>query len=158
MDREGNLTTKVADRGGGGYILPIGGLRETGGHKGYGLMVLVDILTAVLSGASFGANMAKLTTAGAQAEGGRPVGMAANTGHFFGAMRVDGFRPLDEFKEVMDEMCMVIRSSEKLPGWDRVYTHGEIDWETEIYRREHGIPLDVRMNRWRRFLSSSRCR
>jgi len=143
MDREGNLTTKVADRGGGGYILPIGGLRETGGHKGYGLMTLVDILTGVLSGASIGANMAKLSAAGSQAEGARPIGMAGNTGHFFGAMRIDGFRPVDEFKEAMDEMCRVIRSSERLPGWDRIYTHGEIDWETEIDRRANGIPLDV---------------
>ena len=124
MDGEGNPTTKPDARVGGGYILPVGGMKETGGHKGYGLMLLVDILTGVLSGAAVGATASKLSTSGAQSEQVRPAGAAANTGHFFGALRIDGFRPVDEFKEEMDEMFRVIRSSEKLPGWDRVYVHG----------------------------------
>jgi len=142
MDGEGNPTTKPDARVGGGYILPVGGMRETGGHKGYGLMLLVDILTGVLSGAAVGATASKLSTSGAQSEQVRPAGAAANTGHFFGALRIDGFRPVDEFKEEMDEMFRVIRSSEKLPGWDRVYVHGEDQWEAEKYRLANGIPID----------------
>ena len=142
MDGEGNPTTKPDARVGGGYILPVGGMKETGGHKGYGLMLLVDILTGVLSGAAVGATASKLSTSGAQSEQVRPAGAAANTGHFFGALRIDGFRPVDEFKEEMDEMFRVIRSSEKLPGWDRVYVHGEDQWEAEKDRLANGIPID----------------
>lgn len=143
MDAEGKLTTKPDARRGGGYILPLGGMKETGGHKGYGLMLLVDILSGVLSGAAVGANIAKLSQEGMGAERARATGTAANTGHFFGALRIDGFRPVQEFKEAMDEMFRVIRSSEKLPGHDRIYVHGEIEWETEAHRRVHGIPLDL---------------
>ena len=143
MDADGNPTTKTSERAGGGYILPIGGLRETGGHKGYGLMLMVDILSGVLSGAAVGANAAKLSTAGSQSEQARPAGAAANTGHLFGALRIDGFRPADEFKEDMDEMFRVIRASDKMPGWDRIYVHGEDQWEAERDRRVNGIPLDL---------------
>jgi L-2-hydroxycarboxylate dehydrogenase (NAD+) len=143
VDGDGNLATDPNARGQGGYILPLGGFRDTGGHKGYGLMLLVDILTGVLSGAAVGATAAKLSTEGAEAERVRRAGAAANTGHFFGALRIDGFRPAEEFKEEMDEVFRVIRSSEKLPGWDRILVHGEPEWEAEIDRRANGIPLDA---------------
>ena len=143
VDGDGNLATDPNARGEGGYILPIGGFKETGGHKGYGLMLLVDILSGVLSGAAVGATAAKLSTEGAEAERARRAGAAANTGHFFGALRIDGFRPAEEFKEEMDEVFRVIRNTEKLPGWDRVFVHGEPEWEAEIDRRANGIPLDA---------------
>ena len=143
MDGDGNPTTKPNARTGGGYILPVGGLRETAGHKGYGLMLLVDILTGVLSGAAVGATASKLTSEGTRGEQARPAGAAANTGHFFGALRIDGFRPAEEFKEEMDEMFRVIRSSEKMPGWDRILVHGEDQWEAEKDRIVNGIPLDL---------------
>lgn len=143
MDGQGNPSTKPDVRADGGYILPLGGLRDTSGHKGYGLMLLVDILTGILSGAAVGATASKLSTAGAQGETARPAGAAANTGHFFGALRVDGFRPVDEFKEEMDEMFRVIRESDKLPGWERIFIHGEPEWEAEKVRSVNGIPLDL---------------
>ncbi|MBI2856190.1 MAG: Ldh family oxidoreductase [Chloroflexi bacterium] len=143
LDQDGNPTTKPDARAGGGYILPLGGMRETGGHKGYGLMLLVDILTGILSGAAVGATASKLSKEGTQAERGRAVAGAANTGHFFGALRIDGFRPAEEFKEEMDEMFRVIRSADRLPGVDRIYVHGEDQWEAEKDRRANGIPLDV---------------
>lgn len=134
MDKDSQHTHNPFDYRAGGYMLPLGGLKETGGHKGYGLMVLVDILCGVLSGAAIGAGVERLT-------GGAPA--RTDTGHFFGAWRVDGFRPLEEFKEEMDEMLRVIRSSQPMDGHDRIYTHGELDWETEADRRAHGIPLDL---------------
>jgi len=143
VDKDSNPTTKPDERTGGGYILPVGGFRETAGHKGYGLMLLVDILSGVLSGAGVGANAAKLSAEGAQSERDRTLGGAANTGHFFGALRIDGFRSPDEFKEEMDEMFRVIRSSEKLDGVDRIIIHGEDQWEAEKYRRANGLPLDI---------------
>ncbi|MFH1560434.1 MAG: Ldh family oxidoreductase [Chloroflexota bacterium] len=143
MDRDGNPSTKPDARTGGGYILPLGGLRETSGHKGYGLMLLVDILSGVLSGAAVGATAFKLTPDGAESEQARSAGAATNTGHFFGALRIDGFRPVEEFKAEMDEMFRVIRSSEKMPGWERIYVHGEPEWEAERDRLANGIPLDL---------------
>ena len=143
IDGDGNPTTKPDARARGGYILPLGGLRETSGHKGYGLMLLVDILTGILSGAAVGATASKLTTEGTRGELGRPAGSGANTGHFFGALRIDGFRSVEEFKEEMDEMFRVIRNSEKLPGLERIYVHGELEWEAERDRLANGIPLDL---------------
>ena len=142
INSDGVPSTNPAERHGGGYIPPLGGLRETGGHKGYGLMLLVDILSGVLSGAAVGATAFKLTpeTPGEQS---RSADSASNTGHFFGALRIDGFRPVEEFKEEMDEMCRVIRSSERLPGWERIYVHGEPEWEAERDRLANGIPLDL---------------
>ena len=58
-------------------------------------------------------------------------------------LRVDGFRPAEEFKEEMDEMFRVIRSSKKLPGMERIYVHGELEWEAERDHIANGIPLDV---------------
>ena len=127
----------------GGYILPLGGLRENSGHKGYGLMLLVDILSSVLYGAAVGATVSKLTQEVAEAEQTRSAGAASNTGHFFGALRVDGFRPVEKFKADMDEKFCVIRGSEKLPGMERIYAHGELEWEAERDHIANGIPLDV---------------
>ena len=42
----------------------------------------------------------------------------------------------------MDEVFRVIRNSEKMPGWDRIFVHGEKEWEAEIDNRANGIPLD----------------
>jgi L-2-hydroxycarboxylate dehydrogenase (NAD+) len=143
INGNGVPSTNPAERHGGGYILPLGGLKETSGHKGYGLLLLVDILSGVLSGAAVGATASKLTMDGAEAERARSDGAGNNTGHFFGALRVDGFRPVEEFKAEMDEMFRVIRSSEKLPGWERIYVHGETEWEAERDRLANGIPLDL---------------
>ncbi len=143
INGNGVPSTNPAERHGGGYILPLGGLKETSGHKGYGLLLLVDILSGVLSGAAVGATASKLTMDGAEAERARSDGAGDNTGHFFGALRVDGFRPVEEFKAEMDEMFRVIRSSEKLPGWERIYVHGETEWEAERDRLANGIPLDL---------------
>jgi len=143
INGNGVPSTNPAERHAGGYILPLGGLKETSGHKGYGLLLLVDILSGVLSGAAVGATASKLTMDGAEAERARSDGAGDNTGHFFGALRVDGFRPVEEFKAEMDEMFRVIRSSEKLPGWERIYVHGETEWEAERDRLANGIPLDL---------------
>ena len=109
-------------------LLPLGGFRETGGHKGYGLSVVVDILSGVLSGANYTALM------------GGPAGLKA-VGHFFGALRIDAFHPVEGFKAMMDEMIRTLKSPAKGRGHDRIYIHGEIEFETEEERRRDGIPL-----------------
>jgi len=118
----------------GGGILPLGGAREAdGGHKGYGLALLVDILCGVLPGAGYA------TTIYPKTPEGKPL--PANVGHFFGAIRVDAFRPLEEFKATMDDIIRILKNSPKAEGAERIYIHGEKEFEEEERRRRGGIPL-----------------
>ncbi len=81
----------------GGGLLPLGGAgEEFSGHKGYGMGMLVEILSAVLPGAAY------LTSVYPKGADGKPL--PANLGHFFGAWRIDAFRPADEFKADMDDL------------------------------------------------------
>jgi L-2-hydroxycarboxylate dehydrogenase (NAD+) len=118
----------------GGGILPLGGAREEdGGHKGYGLAFLVDILCGVLPGAGYA------TTAYPKTPKGKPL--PADVGHFFGAIQVDAFRPLGEFKATMDDIIRRLKGSAKAAGAERIYIHGEKEFEEEERRRREGIPL-----------------
>jgi LDH2 family malate/lactate/ureidoglycolate dehydrogenase len=118
----------------GGGILPLGGAREEdGGHKGYGLALLVDILCGVLPLAGYANTIYPKTPEGKR--------LPANVGHFFGAMRIDAFRPVDEFKAAMDDIIRRLKNSAKAEGQDRIYIHGEKEFEMEDQRRENGIPL-----------------
>ena len=114
----------------GGALMPLGGPRITGGHKGYGLSTVVDILSGILSGASYAVNV------------GSPYEPTiSNIGHLFAAVSIDAFRPADEFKRDMDELIRTLKSSPKAAGQDRIYVHGEIEFEMEKQRRSHGIPV-----------------
>jgi LDH2 family malate/lactate/ureidoglycolate dehydrogenase len=108
-------------------LLPLGGTAELGSHKGYGLGLWVDVMCGLLSG----------NPAGVQMERG---GFTA-VGHFFGAIRVDAFRPLDEFKDQMDDMVQRIGKTPPAEGFKRVYTSGEIEHGVEAERKKSGIPL-----------------
>ncbi len=130
MDSSGELTTEPAAVINGGALLPLGGTDIMRGYKGYGLGLLVDIFSGVLSGAAFGPGV------GHPSEPGR-----ANVGHFFAALKVEMFRPLQEFKRDMDELFRKLKSAPKLPGHDRIYIHGEKEFElAERYAKE-GVPL-----------------
>jgi len=118
----------------GGGILPLGGAyEEDGGHKGYGLAFLVDILCGVRPGAGYA------TTTYPKTPEGKPL--PADVGHFFGAIRVDAFRPLDEFKANMDDIIRRLKGSAKAAEAERIYIHGEKEFEEEERRRREGIPL-----------------
>jgi len=122
----------------GGGLLPLGGMgEEMGGHKGYGLAVAVDIFCAILSGAACSALTHPADAAGRN--------LPANLGHFFGALRVDGFQPLIGFKESMDALIRRLRNSSKLKGADRIYIHGEKEFETAERRQKEGIPLNPKV-------------
>jgi|TARA_B100001971_G_scaffold118402_1_gene109063 LDH2 family malate/lactate/ureidoglycolate dehydrogenase len=117
----------------GGGLLPLGGEgEEFGGHKGYGLTFMADILAGALSGAAFG-SFVYPSKDGKQSPG--------NVGHFFGALSIEAFRPLDEFKRTMDEMIRDLKETPKVPGQERIYIHGEKEFEIEAERRRSGIPL-----------------
>jgi LDH2 family malate/lactate/ureidoglycolate dehydrogenase len=82
----------------GGSLLPLGSDRDHGSHKGFGLSATVDILSAVLSGANYGPWAPPFVAFMEPSD--NPVGLGL--GHFLGAMRVDGFRPVEEFKTHLD--------------------------------------------------------
>jgi len=122
----------------GGGILPLGGAGELlGGHKGYGLGLMVEILSAVLSGAAYSHLIPPRPPGGV-----RPP---ANLGHFFGAWQVEAFRPADEFKAAMDDLQRMLKEAPKVKGQDRIYIHGEKEHEETKRRSRDGIPLNPKV-------------
>ncbi|MHC4677686.1 MAG: Ldh family oxidoreductase [Planctomycetota bacterium] len=111
--------------GGGGALLPHG-------TKGYGLGIMVEVLAGVLSGARI-MNEIPLWFADTS----KPVGL----GHFFIAMKIDAFYPLDEFKQRIDELINKVHSAPKAKGVDRLYLPGEMEYLKEQERKRAGLPL-----------------
>jgi LDH2 family malate/lactate/ureidoglycolate dehydrogenase len=119
-----------------GALLPLGGFGiDNGGHKGYGLGLLVDIMCAVLSGGAFG-NDLPLPNSGAE---------PGKISHFFGAIRIDGFRDVAGFKADLDRELRAFKDSAKAPGFDRIYVAGEIEHEKTLYARENGVPVHAKV-------------
>jgi len=129
IDELGNATEDIPrvlanllDRKGGG-LLPLGGAEEEGGgHKGYGLCFAVDIFSGVLSGSAFGTNLYAKKDA------------PAKVSHFFGALKIDAFIEPALFKSMMDGYINMLKNSEKAAGSDRIFIHGEKEFE--IYERQ----------------------
>ncbi|HSM23548.1 MAG TPA: Ldh family oxidoreductase [Anaerolineaceae bacterium] len=130
VDSNGNPTTNPKQVLNGGALFPLGGPEILRGYKGYGLALWVDIFSGVLSGAAFGREVAD------------PSKVAnANVGHFFAAIRLDAFRDPDEFKKDLDTLFQQLKTAEKAEGQDRIFIHGEKEFElTERFQKE-GIPL-----------------
>lgn len=132
LNAKGELTTEPGEVINGGSLLPLGGPAELHGYKGYGLSLLVDLLSGVLAGAAFGSQVGTPSKE-------RP----ADVGHFFAAIKIENFRPVAFFKRDMDEYIRALKATPKLPGQDRIYIHGEKEFElAEKYQRE-GVPLMV---------------
>lgn len=106
---------------------PLGGTREMGSHKGYGLAMVVEILCAQLSGG---------WKRNANGDYSQPL-----NAHFFGAIRVDAFRPADEFKAGMDAMIDAIHRAEPAPDHERILVAGDPEHATRRLREVSGIPL-----------------
>ena len=137
MDGEGRSTTDPEDIMKGGMLLPLGSDRERGAHKGYCLGVMVDVLSAVLSGANWGPFTVPFVLRNQIPS--RSVGKGI--GHFFGAMRIDAFIDADEFKSQMDEYVRVFRATRTEPGTSGPLLPGDPEREAEQVRRKEGIPL-----------------
>ena len=121
----------------GGAILPLGSDREHGGHKGYCLAMMVDVLCSVLSGANWGPWAPPFTLR--QTIPSRSVGKGI--GHFFGAMRIDAFIDPDEFKRQIDDLIATFRAARPAPGQEAVLIPGDPEREAEAIRRAQGIPV-----------------
>jgi LDH2 family malate/lactate/ureidoglycolate dehydrogenase len=120
-----------------GALLPLGSDREHGSHKGYALGSIVDIFSAVLSGASYGPWAPPFPAYVPMPENQPGQGL----GHFFGAMRVDAFRPAEEFKSHMDHWIERFRKATPSAGNERVLIPGDPEREMEAVRIKDGIPL-----------------
>jgi L-2-hydroxycarboxylate dehydrogenase (NAD+) len=137
IDSAGRGTTNPDDPVMGGALLPLGSDRERGGHKGYALGIMVDMLSAVLSGANWGPFAPPFALR--QETPARSVGKGI--GHFFGAMRIDGFLDVDEFKRQVDDYVRVFRATKPAPGTKGPLIPGDPEREAERERRVKGVPL-----------------
>lgn len=137
IDRDGNATTNPEAMIEGGAQLPLGSDYEHGGHKGYCLAAMVDVLTSVLSGANWGPFAPPFALR--QEVPARSVGKGI--GHFFGALRIDGFIDPDEFKRQIDDWIRTFRQTRPAPGTGGPLIPGDPEREAETVRRRNGIPL-----------------
>ena len=119
-----------------GALLPLGGYgTDGGGHKGYGLGLLVDILCGVLSGGAFGNDLARPSD----------PPLPGKISHFFAAFKIDGFRDVDQFRADMDTELRAFKDSAKAPGHDRIFVAGEIEHEKTLEARKNGVPVHVKV-------------
>ncbi len=137
VDKNGNPTTDASILKKGGSMLPLGGDRLHGGHKGYCLGAIVDIFSAVLSGANYGPwvppFVAFLEPSANQ--------VGQGIGHFLGAFRVDAFRPAEEFKRHMDNWIRTFRAAECIIPDNPVLVPGDPEREMTIERLQNGVPV-----------------
>lgn len=137
QDNAGNSCTDANALKKGGSLLPLGSDRERSSHKGYALGSIVDIFSAVLSGANYGPWVPPFPAYVPMPENMPGEGI----GHFFGAMRIDGFRPASEFKQHMDHWIKRFRNAKPVDPQQPVLIPGDIEREMETERRNNGIPL-----------------
>ncbi len=105
-------------------LAPLGSFAELSSHKGYGLGVMVDILTGVLSGMGHSMKLQRL-----------------RAGHFFGAIKIEAFRDTEEFKLEMDEMIRDLRNTPPAEGSSRVFVAGEKEYIAQEENLRLGVPL-----------------
>jgi LDH2 family malate/lactate/ureidoglycolate dehydrogenase len=136
IDKDGKASTDPEDVYSGG-LLPLGATREMGGHKGYCLSAMVDILSCVLSGANWG----PFAPPFAIFEEAPKESVGKGIGHFFGAMEIDGFEDVDVFKKRIDHWIEVFRNTKPIPGHEAVLIPGDPEHEIEKLRSREGIPI-----------------
>jgi L-2-hydroxycarboxylate dehydrogenase (NAD+) len=137
IDKAGHPTTDPEAMMDGGALLPLGSERERGGHKGYGLGLMVDVLCAALSGANWGPFAPPFAIS--QAIPRESVGKGI--GHFFGALRIDAFRDAGEFKAQIDHLVRTLRATRPAPGTQGPLIPGDPERLAEAERSDRGIPL-----------------
>ena len=135
--KNGEPSTNAAEVRNGGALLPLGGDKEHGSHKGYMLGSIVDIFSGILSGANYGPWVPPFPAYLAMPENMPGEGI----GHFFGVMRIDAFRPAAEFKLHMDKWIQRFQSAKTVAGEEKVIIPGEPETAIELERMKNGIPL-----------------
>lgn len=130
IDSKGEITDDPSAVLDGGALMALGGPDYMRGYKGYSLALLVDFLSGVLSGAAFGIDV------------GHPSEQkGANVGHFFAAVRIDAFRPMEEFRRDADRLIRMMKNVPRAAGQDRIYIAGEKEFERAERYAGEGVPL-----------------
>lgn len=137
-DQSGNPSTDPSALRSGGMLLTLGSDPEHGDYKGYGLSAVVDLFSGVLSGANYGPWVPPFVSYLPVL----PDLPGEGIGHFVGAMRVDGFRPLEEYQEHIDRWIRRFRETKALDSNRPVLIPGEPEARAEAERREKGIPVN----------------
>jgi L-2-hydroxycarboxylate dehydrogenase (NAD+) len=135
--KEGKESVNANELKDGGALLPLGGNREGSSHKGYMLGSIVDIFSGVLSGANFGPWVPPFPAFIPM-----PTNMPGKgIGHFFGAMRIDAFRPAADFKKDMDQWIQAFKKATPISKNQQVIIPGEPELAMEKERRAKGIRI-----------------
>jgi LDH2 family malate/lactate/ureidoglycolate dehydrogenase len=113
-------------------------IQPFGGYKGYGLSLLIDILTGVLSGGGFSTHVRTLY---------RQVETPSQVASTCAALRIEAFMSLAGFRQRMDEIIELMRACPTAPGVERIFVPGEIEHETERQRGAEGIPLQPELQK-----------
>jgi len=128
LDKNGNATTdSSAVNEDGGSLVPIGE------HKGYGMALVFDILSGILGDSTGGTEVQSLYNLNTDKKLG--------TGHFFMAMKIDNFIPIDRFKCRTDKRIKEIKNSSKKEGVKQIYLPGEIEFKNKEKNLRDGIPI-----------------
>ncbi len=111
-------------------LLPLGGLEETAGYKGYGYSTVVEVLSSALQAGPF----LKMIT-------------GVNVGHFFLAVDVEAFIDIDEFKRSSGEIMRQLRASRKMPGENKILTAGEREYLYWVENKDKGVPVGTSLQK-----------
>jgi LDH2 family malate/lactate/ureidoglycolate dehydrogenase len=121
-------------------LLPLGGFGEGfGGHKGYGLATMVEILCASFQGGAFLSQLVDVDAAGKR----QPLPL----GHFFVAIDVEHFLPLEQFKRTTGQILRELRAAQRAPGEERIYTAGEKEYLNAERVRREGVEANPNLQR-----------
>jgi len=116
-------------------LLPLGGVSEdSGSHKGYGLSTIVEILSSSLQSGAFLFGLSGFDSHGKETR--------FKVGHFFLAINIESFLPVEQFKKNIGDLLRELRSVNKYPGKDRIYTAGEKEYTIEKMIKEKGVPIN----------------
>jgi LDH2 family malate/lactate/ureidoglycolate dehydrogenase len=137
IDDTGEPTIDPSRMANGGAMLPLGSTRELGGHKGYCLAAMVDLLCGPLSGANWGPFTPAFALTHPDVM--KPVGRGI--GHFLGAMKIEAFIDPDEFKHQVDEWIRTFRRTPPAPRTHGPLIPGDPEREAQLVRQKNGIPV-----------------
>jgi LDH2 family malate/lactate/ureidoglycolate dehydrogenase len=131
MDRDGRAALDPDAALADVRLTPLGGARETSGHKGYGLAAMVEILCTMLSGSLYAPTRERR----------KPGTEHWNIGHFMLALDPKAFRDAGEFESDLDDMVDALRASRPAAAGQDVLVHGDPEQAAMRERAEHGIPV-----------------
>lgn len=135
--KHGEISSDPNELKNGGSLLTLGSTAENGSHKGYALSAVVDLFSGVLSGANFGPWVPPFVSFLPV----QPDLPGRGLGHFFGVLRVDAFRPKEEYFKAMEQWVTRFQTATRKDEKQHVIIPGEPEAELQAEREVNGIPL-----------------